>query len=105
MRVELLYFEGCPAYEELLPRLRRILTEEGVTDAPDLCAIEDDETAARARFLGSPTVRIEGEDVEPGAAARTDFSVTCRLYRTEEGTARLPREEWIRDALRRQPRT
>ena len=59
----------------------------------------DPETAQKLRFLGSPTVRIAGQDVEPGAAARTDFALSCRLYRTDAGLQGQPDERWVRAAL------
>ena len=99
MRIELLYFEGCPGYEELLPRLRELAVEAGSEVL--LRPIETIETAQAERFLGSPTVRVDGRDVDPGAQARTDFGLNCRIYRSAAGQARTPPEEWIRDALQR----
>lgn len=52
----------------------------------------------RLRFLGSPTVRVEGRDVEPGAEVRTDFALSCRVFRTEGGAAGQPNPRWIREA-------
>ena len=101
MRVELLYFEGCPSYEALLPRLRALLQAEGIEDGVDLRQIESIDAAEQERFLGSPTVRIEGTDVDPGADGRSDFGLKCRLYRSDEGTSGLPPESWITEALRR----
>jgi hypothetical protein len=101
MRVELLYFEGCPSYAELLPTLRDLLANEGVRAKVELRRVETPEDAARERFLGSPTVRINGEDVDPTAKDRYDFGMECRLYRTEDGLARTPPETWIRAALNR----
>jgi hypothetical protein len=95
VRVELLYFEGCPNHERLLPRLNELVAGAGV----ELRRVESIEAAERERFLGSPTVRIDGVDVDPGAADRTDFGLKCRLYRSDEGTSGLPPERWIRDAL------
>jgi hypothetical protein len=100
MKIELLYFDGCPSYAELLPRLRELLAGEGVDEEVELRRVESPEEAERERFLGSPTVRIDGEDVDPSAVERTDFGLECRLYRTEEGLVRTPPEDWIRDRLR-----
>ena len=55
--------------------------------------------AERERFLGSPTVRIDGQDVDPGAAQRSDFGLKCRLYRSDAGTSGLPPDAWFRAAL------
>jgi hypothetical protein len=51
------------------------------------------------RFLGSPTIRVDGRDVEPGAEERQEFVLSCRVYRTERGLAGQPDEAWIREAL------
>ena len=64
--------------------------------------VPDQEAAERLRFLGSPTVRIGGRDVEPGAEGRTDFGLSCRLFRTERGVAGQPDACWIQDALLRE---
>jgi hypothetical protein len=101
VNVELLYFEGCPSYAAFLPRLERILEEAGLSGAPDLRRIGSQEEAERERFLGSPTLRIDGSDVEPGAEERVDFGMKCRLYRAERGLSRVPPDELVRAALKR----
>ncbi len=97
MRVELLYFDGCPGHAALLPRLRELV---GETAAIELRRVESPEEAHAERFLGSPTLRIDGEDVEPGAGERSDYGVKCRLYRSAEGQSHAPPDDWIRRALR-----
>ncbi len=101
MRIELLYFDGCPSYEALLPELHELLRDAGIEDEIQLRRVESLEDAERERFLGSPTLRIEGEDVDPTAGDRRDFGLKCRLYRVADGHARTPPESWIRSALAR----
>ena len=101
MKVELLYFDGCPSYAELLPALRELLASKGIQQEVELRRVETPEEAERERFLGSPTVRIDGEDVDPTAKEREEFGMECRLYRTEQGLVRTPPETWIRAALDR----
>jgi hypothetical protein len=102
MKVQVLFFDGCPNHEALLPHLRELLDANGGegTDI-ELVRVEDAEAAARVRFLGSPTVRIDGRDVEPGAAERTDFGLKCRLFATPEGLRGRPDDEWVLGALER----
>ena len=101
MTVELLYFDGCPSYEALLPRLRGLLKDLGVETAIELRRVETPEAAEAERFLGSPTVRIDGRDIEPGVNRRTDFGLKCRIYRGPVSASPLPPEKWIADALGR----
>jgi len=61
--------------------------------------VESPEAADRERFLGSPTVRIDGEDVDPTASERDDFGIKCRLYRSPGGASRTPPGPWITTAL------
>ncbi len=99
MKVELLYFEGCPSHDALLPRLRVLLEEAGHEGGVELRRVESPEAATAECFLGSPTLRVNGRDVEPGAAQRTDFGLKCRLYRTDAGLLGQPPAEWVASAL------
>jgi len=101
MRVEVLYFDGCPSHEALMPRLRLLMNEAQV-DAPiALRLVSSIEDAERERFLGSPTLRVDGRDVDPGAAQREDFGLTCRLYATARGLRGQIPDELIMAALTR----
>jgi hypothetical protein len=102
MRIELLYFSGCPSHEALLPRLRTLLEREGIDEPIELRQVETLAAAEQERFLGSPTVRIDDEDIEAGAATRSDFGLKCRLYRDQDGTTSgTPTDEMVARALRR----
>lgn len=103
-RVEVLYFDGCPNHEPLLERLPGLLDRAGVEADIELRRVESPDEADRVRFLGSPTLRIDGEDVDPGAGARTDFGLKCRLFATSEGLRGLPPDDWILGALARRRR-
>lgn len=99
IRIEVLYFDGCPNHEPLLDRLRETLAASGVSAAIDLRRIADEAEAQRERFIGSPTIRIDGQDIEPGANERTDFGMKCRLYPTINGLSGQPQDEWLRAAI------
>src|SRR5262249_59934403 len=63
--LELLYFDGCPNHEALLPHLERLVRGAEIRSEMRLRRIADDNAAQHERFLGSPTVRVDGRDVEP----------------------------------------
>lgn len=98
-RIEVLYFDGCPSTDAFLPRLRELVVRVGAEDRLELRAVETIDAAERERFLGSPSVRIDGRDIEPGADDRTDYGMKCRLYRTAGGMRGEPPEEWVLAAL------
>jgi hypothetical protein len=98
-RIEILYFAGCPNYGRVRELVERTATELDVQPHVELVEVRDPDAAVELRFLGSPTVRIDGRDVEPGADARSDFTFSCRLYRTNTGVAGAPDPVWIRAML------
>lgn len=98
MKVDLLYFEGCPSYEALLPRVQQLVAGRAELEVR---AVESLEQAEAEQFLGSPTVRVNGADVDPGAADRRDYGMKCRLYHTDSGQSHIPPAEWIERALER----
>jgi hypothetical protein len=104
MTVELLWWEGCPSHPDALAALQRILVEEGVEAEVARVEIEDDEQARRERFPGSPTIRIDGEDIVPPGEG-DPFGLTCRVYRTRDGRiSPLPDPEDLREAIRSRAR-
>lgn len=96
--IDLIYFEGCPGHARLLPLLTQRAKASGALLT--LRAIETPEQAVTERFLGSPTIRVDGMDVEPEANSRADFGMKCRLYRGDDGISQIPPLEWIDSALR-----
>jgi hypothetical protein len=97
--IEVLYVEHCPCVPAALTVVQRICDELGVDAAVRTILIPDQAAAERARFLGSPTVRVDGRDVEPAVEPSAEYTLECRLYRHEHRLAGYPQERWIRDAL------
>jgi hypothetical protein len=98
--VEILYFDGCPNHEAARAMVDRVSSELGLEPELRLVNVTDEDAAQRLRFLGSPTIRVRGRDIDPGAAEREDYVLACRVYRTETGFRGQPYERWLRDALR-----
>jgi hypothetical protein len=101
MRVELLWWEGCPSYPEALEQLKEVLRAEGADAQVEMREVESDEQAARERFPGSPTIRIDGDDVVPPGDGEP-VGLTCRVYRLRDGRpSPTPDPADLRDAVRR----
>jgi len=98
-RVEILYFQGCPNHEPTRALIERVGAELQLEPDIALIDVPNAEAASQLRFLGSPTVRINGRDVEPGADERGEFVFSCRVYRSERGLSGQPDAGWIREAL------
>lgn len=99
-RVELLYFDGCPNYKTTLRDLEEIVKQEGLDVRVTLVRVESEEEAKRLRFLGSPTVRVNGVDIEPGARESGEFGLGCRIYRVGGRMLGSPAREMLSIALK-----
>lgn len=84
-RVDILHFDGCPNTAPTVARVRAVAHRMGIEIDLRLVAVETVEAAMREHFLGSPTVRIDGVDIDAAAPARSDFGLSCRVY-GREGT-------------------
>jgi hypothetical protein len=100
MRVDVLVFDGCPNIETTLERARSAIAAANIEADLRLVRVADEAEAHRLGFLGSPTVRVDGADVDPGAGARDDFGMQCRIYSVDGRFERAPPVDWILEALR-----
>ena len=98
-RVELLFWDGCPSHPQALADLRAAMADTGLDpDAVLVREVDTDERAERERFVGSPTIRIDGEDVEP--PGDEPAGLTCRVYRLRDGRfSPTPDPATVREAL------
>ncbi len=99
MKIELLYFEGCPNYEPSKRLIEETLTGEGLNAEIQGIAVNSSQEAVALRFLGSPTVRVNGRDIDPGAERKSDFGLQCRVYCYGNRVLGLPPLNLLRAAL------
>jgi hypothetical protein len=95
MQIEVLYFEDCPNHLPTVERIKTVLHEEGYSAEVREVLVPDVQEAQRVNFLGSPTVLVNGIDIEPAAADRKDFGLMCRRYK-----GGVPSHQLIRAAVR-----
>ncbi|HZQ02865.1 MAG TPA: hypothetical protein VFA88_02470 [Gaiellaceae bacterium] len=100
--MEILYFDGCPNHQPAVALVERVSRELGIEPNLRLVNVPDQEAARRLRFLGSPTIRVGGVDVDPQTEERADYALSCRLFQTERGVSGQPDEAWVREALQRE---
>jgi hypothetical protein len=100
MLVELLFWDGCPSHPRALADLRAAMTALGLD--PSTVAVREiatHEQAIQERFVGSPTIRIDGVDVR--APGEEPFGLVCRVYYRRDGrVSPTPDPADVRDALR-----
>src|SRR6266851_4989623 len=99
MRIEVLYFEGCPNYEPAVERVQQVLKEEAISAEVSEINLSDASTAQELGFLGSPSVRVDGLDVEPAARSVREYGMMCRTYTVDGRREGSPSREMLRQAI------
>jgi hypothetical protein len=90
MKIEILYFDECPNHGSTVERVKDIGREEGLAAEVVEVNVPDEATARSLSFLGSPTVRIDGVDIEPSARLSKHFGLMCRRRRAGGSAASGP---------------
>lgn len=100
MHIDFLYYEDCPSHDKALDRLKGVLQEQGVDADITVIKVETEAQAQELEFIGSPTIRVEGRDIDP-PPPDAFYGLTCRAFRLEDDRiSPLPSEHMIRAALR-----
>ena len=92
------FFDGCPSWETALQNLQAACALEGLTWSIEPVEVCDDDDAAARRFLDSPSVVIDGQDLWP--EVRKAYYMSCRMYGTPEEMRGWPTVEMLRERLR-----
>ena len=99
MRIELIFWAGCPSHPEALALLREVLAERNIDESIVIREVFTQEDAIALAFPGSPTIRVDGRDVDP-LGAREEPSLTCRVYRLPDGRpSPVPSRRQLEEAL------
>ena len=93
MNIQVLYFEGCPNHEPTVALVREVVTDLALNAHVEEVQVTTQTDAEQLRFLGSPTVQVNGVDIEPSAQEQTNYALSCRMY---NGSGIPPRELLVR---------
>ncbi len=102
MRATLYYFTDCPSYATALENLKEALRREGLPEDVEMVSVADEAQAKTARFIGSPTIRINSVDVEGPEAEQAGYGFGCRVYADGTRLAGWPSVKQIQQALQRE---
>jgi hypothetical protein len=103
VNVEVLWFEGCPGHEAAIAMLNEAIAVTGSGATVSEVLVPDEATARRERFPGSPTIRVNGRDIQPGYEDDGNYGLRCRMYQTAAGYRGVPERDWIIRALQAEP--
>lgn len=96
MKIEVLIFDGCPNSESAEKLVREAVAELGIVANVEVVKVVDNEDAVVKRFLGSPSIRIDGKDLEVEEDEFTQYSMRCRVYRQGESQSGVPSPDLLR---------
>ncbi len=94
VKVDILFWEGCPSYPKAIDRVKKVLEDLGLDYEIEVIKVESEEDAERLKFPGSPTIRINGEDIQK-ETANPPYSLSCRLYVIDGKYLPAPTEDYI----------
>lgn len=97
--VEVLITPDCPHRDAAIALARRVCQQHGGPGEIRVVQVPDRSAAERLRFPGSPTIRVDGRDIEPGAEGNLEVVYGCRLYQGAHSLHGLPEEDWLDQAL------
>ena len=98
MKIDLLYFDGCANWQDGLENLNTALEREGINAEINLVRVGDNTEAAKLKFLGSPSFRVDSVELWP--EQRNNYNLSCRMYPTPEGIKGAPTVEMLQEKLR-----
>jgi len=93
--VEILHFDGCPHTEKTRGEVATVAEALGLEVEIKTTVVENPEDATRLRYLGSPTVRLNGVDIDPTVRDQKDYRLGSRMY----GRSSVPSRIMIEAAL------
>lgn len=97
--IAILSFDGCPSQKSALNLVRRLVREHGVKATIRAVDVPDGKAAIKYHFFGSPTIQVNGVDVEPSMRNVKEYGLACRLY-MNKGTMRgMPPAEMVEKAI------
>jgi hypothetical protein len=99
VKIEFLWFDDCPNHEAARSLLLSVLHEQEINVSVEDIDASDPNEANRLRFPGSPSIRIDGIDIEPGFVDPEEYTPRCRIYFTSTGMAGVPERSWVEQAL------
>lgn len=99
--LELLYFDDCPSWKNALEGLQAILDEHEISAQISTIRVETHDEAQRHKFVGSPTIRLNGIDLFP--TDQDNYALGCRVYPTPEGLKGWPTKEMFLKRLELKP--
>jgi hypothetical protein len=99
MKIQLYYFDDCPSYQKALDNLKEALRSQELPQEVEMIPVTSEADAHAERFIGSPTIRINGIDIEGPEAEEKGYGYGCRIYAENGRSGGWPSVEQIRQAL------
>lgn len=100
MEIEFLYSERLGKSADAEKALADALAATGVDAEITYTEVSDEEDARKKRFLGNPSIRVGGFDVEYAEREPTEYQAAMRYYSTVDGWKPCPPSTMIASMIR-----
>jgi hypothetical protein len=104
VEIRVLTFEGCPNCDATATLVQQVVSELGLDVTVDHVQVQDESDAEAKGFFGSPSVQIDGRDIEPERHGGVP-TFGCRLYVHEGRRSGVPPKELIAGAIQKARRS
>ncbi len=103
LRIDFLFWKECPSHPKAWERLKEVLSRMKLSAEIRRIEVKTEEEATRENFPGSPTIRINGRDIDPEGARQQRAGLSCRIYHDTGGRViPVPPAELIQKALEKE---
>jgi len=99
IKIEVLFFSDCPSWNFTIKDLNAVLDELALKAQISLTKVETNTDAETHKFPGSPTIRVNGQDLFPVDLA--GYALRCRVYQTPYGLKGTPTREMLKEQISR----
>ena len=99
MKIEFLYSKSTGRTAQAEEALRLAIESTDPTIEVTYTEVTDSEDARDKKFLGSPSIRVDGIDVEYGDREPDEYQAGTRYYNTPEGWKPYPHARLIANTI------
>lgn len=101
MRIQVFTGRGCTHLDDISKLVAESVAEAGSELQLETIQLADYEEAKARKCFGSPTIRVDGVDIEYGDREPLEYTTGCRYYNTPDGWKPLPHRSLLVTAIKR----
>lgn len=101
LNIQFLFYKECPSYKLAYINLEEALKEEEIEEWIQIIKVENEQEAKNLQLSGSPTIRINGIDIDPASINTKNYGIHCRNYSINGKSTGWPDKVLIKQAIQK----